>query len=103
MERYAYMNCQSELYIKDEQIETDRPCPMCGECDKYLGRFETTAELAMLMWLNEFSGQDILDKTGYIITFTKKHDVEMDWDGYREVYESYQRTLDKENQNDRTT
>lgn len=103
MERYAYVNCQSELYIKDEQIETDRPCPMCGECDEYLGCFETTAELAMLMWLNKFSGQDILDKTGYIITFTKKHDVELDRDGYREVWESYKRALDKENQNDRTT
>lgn len=78
MERYAYVNCQSELYIKDEQIETDKQCPMCGECDEYLGCFETTAELAMLMWLNKFSGQDILDKTGYIITFKKEHDVELD-------------------------
>lgn len=78
MERYAYVNCQSELYIKDEQIETDKPCPMCGECDEFLGCFETTAELAMLMWLNKFSGQDILDKTGYIITFKKEHDGELD-------------------------
>lgn len=78
MERYAYVNCQSELYVKDEQIERDIPCPICGEYDECLGCFETTAELAMLMWLNKYSGQYILDKTGYIITFKKEHDVELD-------------------------
>ena len=85
MEKYAYVNCQSELYIKDEQIETDKPCPMCGECDEYLGCFETPAELAMLMWLNKFSGQYILEKTGYVITFTKKHDVGLDIDYYMDL------------------
>lgn len=83
--KYAYVNCQSELYIKDEYIETDKPCPMCGECDECLGCFETPAELAMLMWLNKFSGQYILEKKGYTITLKKEHDVELDIDYYMDL------------------
>lgn len=83
--KFAYVNCKSELYIKNEEIETDRPCPICGECDEYLGCFETPAELAVLMWLNKFSGQYILEKTGYVITFTRKHDVGLDIDYYMDL------------------
>ena len=75
--KYAYISCLGNVYTSDDPNCDREPCEMCGDYDRFLGEVETMENLAILMFLEGFSEQYILERTGYEVKLEKKFDEDL--------------------------
>lgn len=75
--KYAYISCLGNVYTSDDPNCDSEPCEMCGDYDRFLGEVETMENLAILMFLEGFSEQYILERTGYEVKLEKKFDEDL--------------------------
>lgn len=75
MGKYLYESHLGGIYLLDEYEEPEY-CEICGDSDRYLGEVEDMEELAVLMFKEHYTNDDIEEKIGYSITIEKVREVE---------------------------
>ena len=80
MEKYAYVSCLGNVYLRDYPDYNLEPCDTCGDYDRYIGAVDTPLDLAKVMLEESFTEEFILKMTGYEIEengeYKKVKDVE---------------------------